>query len=112
MRYFQSVVLAIMLATAYGPLTQSLAQENATLHAFPGAQGFGAVAAGSRGGRVIKVTNLNPREALAAACAESGQFDDAVKWQEEAIRQAKSQGRDDRLQDLERRLSLYRSGRP
>ena len=45
-----------------------------TLPAFPGAEGFGAVAVGRRGGRVIKVTNLNPDGpgSLAAACAAKG----------------------------------------
>ncbi|HLA78763.1 MAG TPA: hypothetical protein VJU18_14380 [Vicinamibacteria bacterium] len=37
---------------------------------FPGAQGFGAVASGGRGGRVIYVTNLNP--------GGPGSFQDAV----------------------------------
>jgi hypothetical protein len=42
--------------------------------AFPGAEGFGAVTAGGRGGRVLKVTNLNPKGpgSLNAACAAEG----------------------------------------
>jgi pectate lyase len=45
-----------------------------TLVAFPGAEGFGAVAKGGRGGRVIKVTNLNADGpgSLQAACGEEG----------------------------------------
>lgn len=45
-----------------------------SLPAFPGAEGYGAVAKGGRGGRVIKVTNLNPSGpgSLHAACAEEG----------------------------------------
>lgn len=50
------------------------AQEQTVLPAFPGAEGFGAVATGGRGGRVIKVTNLNRSGpgSLRAACAEEG----------------------------------------
>jgi len=46
----------------------------AGLPAFPGAEGFGAVSVGGRGGRVIKVTNLNGDGpgSLQAACAEKG----------------------------------------
>ena len=42
--------------------------------AFPGAEGFGAVATGGRGGRVVKVTNLNTRGpgSLAGACQMKG----------------------------------------
>ena len=44
------------------------------LPAFPGAEGFGAVAKGGRGGRVIKVTNLQADGpgSLQAACREKG----------------------------------------
>jgi hypothetical protein len=42
--------------------------------AFPGAEGWGAVTAGGRGGKVIRVTNLNPSGpgSLAEACAMEG----------------------------------------
>ena len=44
------------------------------LPAFPGAEGFGALAAGGRGGRVIKVTNLNSGGpgSFQAACESDG----------------------------------------
>lgn len=47
---------------------------DAALPAFPGAEGFGAVSKGGRGGRIVKVTNLNTAGpgSLAAACAEKG----------------------------------------
>jgi pectate lyase len=46
----------------------------AELPAFPGAEGFGAVAVGGRGGKIMKVTNLNPSGpgSLQAACEAEG----------------------------------------
>ncbi len=46
----------------------------AAMPAFPGAEGFGSETPGGRGGRVIKVTNLNPDGpgSLQAACDEQG----------------------------------------
>ena len=58
------VLLASGLATA----------QDAELKAFPGAEGWGAASKGGRGGRVIKVTNLNASGpgSLAEACAADG----------------------------------------
>jgi pectate lyase len=62
--YFVALGCAADLACAQGNL----------LPAFRGAEGFGAIAKGGRGGRVIKVINLNPAGlgSLQAACAEQG----------------------------------------
>src|SRR5512133_3437685 len=45
-----------------------------SLPAFPGAEGFGAASVGGRGGKVIKVTNLNAKGpgSLQAACEAEG----------------------------------------
>jgi tetratricopeptide (TPR) repeat protein len=48
-------------------------------------------------------------DSLAAACAECGDFDDAVKWQEKAIAQI---GDPVRQTDYESRLELYRQRKP
>jgi hypothetical protein len=47
---------------------------DAPIPAFPGAEGWGAATAGGRGGKVIKVTNLNAAGpgSLAEACAADG----------------------------------------
>ena len=63
------------LATALSwLLCSTAAQDKSELKAFPGAEGWGAVSQGGRGGRVIKVTNLNAAGAgsFAEACAAEG----------------------------------------
>src|SRR6185369_14663567 len=49
-------------------------QDPQPLKSFPGAEGWGAVSVGGRGGKVIHVTNLNPSGpgSLAEACAAEG----------------------------------------
>ena len=49
-----------------------------------------------------------PLSTLAAAYAEVGQFDDAIKWQTAAIKLARAH----RQADLTARLTLYQAGKP
>lgn len=62
--------MALLFALTCSHVT---AQER-QLSAFPGAEGWGAVSRGGRGGRVIKVTNLdaNGPGSLSEACASEG----------------------------------------
>jgi tetratricopeptide (TPR) repeat protein len=53
--------------------------------------------------------DANDLENLAAACAECGQFDQAVKWQTRAI--AVGTGLED-PDEADRRLELYKAGKP
>ncbi|MHC4915986.1 MAG: hypothetical protein ACYTGB_10910, partial [Planctomycetota bacterium] len=59
---------------ACGLLTSAAAAGEPQLPAFPGAEGFGAVSRGGRGGKVLKVTNLNPSGpgSLQWACEQPG----------------------------------------
>jgi pectate lyase len=70
MRCDSTFIVLLALFTAAATATRA-AEE---LPAFPGAEGFGATSAGGRGGRVIKVTNLDPRGpgSLQAACSAAG----------------------------------------
>jgi pectate lyase len=62
----------VFLAALAASLTCGAAEPD--VPAFPGAEGFGAKAAGGRGGKVIKVTNLNPSGpgSLNEACQTEG----------------------------------------
>jgi serine/threonine-protein kinase len=48
-------------------------------------------------------------DTLAAACAECGEFDDAIKWQEKALALIED---GDRRADYQTRLDLYEEGKP
>jgi hypothetical protein len=49
--------------------------------------------------------------ALAAACAEVGDFDAAVRWQSKAIELTPA-GKDKHRRDGQERLALYKDGKP
>lgn len=51
-------------------------------------------------------------ETMAMALAESGRFDEAVGWQQDAIRAAREGKREDLIRKLTVNLALYQSGRP
>lgn len=51
-------------------------------------------------------------ETMAMALAETGHFDDAARWQQDAIRAASESKRDDLVRKLNVNLGLYQSGRP
>jgi tetratricopeptide (TPR) repeat protein len=56
--------------------------------------------------------SLENAETLAMALAETGRFEEAVKWQREVISQAEGAARDEQLELLRRHLALYESGAP
>ena len=68
-RFITLIILSFFLMAA-----ATVAGAGDKLPAFPGAEGFGALSVGGRGGRVIKVTNLNTRGpgSLQAACSAEG----------------------------------------
>ncbi|MFC1579791.1 tetratricopeptide repeat protein [Thermodesulfobacteriota bacterium] len=51
-------------------------------------------------------------DTLAAAYAEAGKFEDAVKTQEQAIRQLKIKGKEEELEEFKERLNTYRDKKP
>ena len=75
MTHLKTLCLAAVLVVLANPTAAALPQKpQGPLPAFPGAEGFGAEAAGGRGGRVIKVTNLKTSGpgSLQAACQATG----------------------------------------
>ena len=64
--------------------------------------------------QAVALTNRDPSalDALAAAYAAAGRFDEAVSAASEAAAAARIAGAKQQLTDIERRLALYRSGKP
>jgi hypothetical protein len=64
--------------------------------------------------QAVELTTRDPSalDALAAACAAAGRFDEAVSAASEAAATARRAGAAQQLADIERRLALYRSTKP
>jgi pectate lyase len=73
-KFMWTVALGGLLAVLVTGVSARTAAEDKEVKAFPGAEGWGAVSVGGRGGKVIKVTNLNAsgKGSLAEACATDG----------------------------------------
>jgi pectate lyase len=69
-----AITFSYSLAVAVNAFAGEAAPEAGALKAFPGAEGWGAASSGGRGGRIIKVTNLQAAGpgSLAEACAAEG----------------------------------------
>src|SRR5688500_522746 len=72
--FTRALVCGCLVAVSANGDSAEAAPDAGSLKAFPGAEGWGAVSKGGRGGRVIKVTNLNASGpgSLAEACAAEG----------------------------------------
>lgn len=73
--FLRTIILMLgLLSMSAAVVAQPAEGVSDQLIAFPGAEGWGASSFGGRGGRVIKVTNLNAfgPGSLAAACASEG----------------------------------------
>lgn len=65
-----------------------------------------------RGLQTNAPSNVGARETMAMALAETGQYDQAARWQQEAIAAAGQAGRVDALAPMAEVLELYRTGQP
>ncbi len=68
------LAVLLIIAAACAPKPGGAAARGTALPAFPGAEGFGAVSSGGRGGEVVKVTNLKTDGpgSLNWACRQEG----------------------------------------
>lgn len=110
-RYGQAVrgfTMAIELRPRDARAHLGLARIMATCQDANFRDGQKAVARATRALELTSPDNLVALDTLAAACAESGRFEQAVKWQTKAVELAPPGAKD----PLRSRLRLYQAQRP
>jgi Zn-dependent membrane protease YugP/Tfp pilus assembly protein PilF len=107
-RAFEDLLQAIRLDPKFANPLKHLAWLQATCPHAELRQGEQAIANAVRALELAGGKPVEWLEVLAAAHAEAGNFEEAVKWQEKRLEEAHPEGRD----EAEARLSLYRNRQP
>jgi protein O-mannosyl-transferase len=103
---------ALRIRPDYPEAENDLAWELATTSRASARDGSRAVALAQRANELTRGADLDIVGTLAAAYAEAGRFDDAVKSARQAIDMARAAGQEDQLAQLSGELKLYEAGLP
>jgi tetratricopeptide (TPR) repeat protein len=103
---------ALQIKPDYPEAQNDLAWELATTPKASARNGAQAVTLAQRANQLTGGADLDIVGTLAAAYAEAGQFDDAVRSAQKAIDLARANGQQDQLAQLNGELKLYQAGLP
>jgi hypothetical protein len=103
---------ALQFKPDYPEAQNDLAWELATMPQASARDGNQAVALAQRANELAGGADLDIVGTLAAAYAEAGRFDEAIRSAQHAIDMARATGRQDQLTQLNGELKLYEAGLP